>query len=97
MNALQALTTQLTPTEPTASATKQVTSSFGDLLNTMVSQTNAQQQQADQAIQQLHAGAEQSLHDAMISMEKADISLRYMVQVRNKAIDAYQEVMRMQV
>ena len=97
MNALQALTTQLTPTEPTASATKQVTSSFGDLLNTMVSQTNAQQQQADLAIQQLHAGGEQSLHDAMISMEKADISLRYMVQVRNKAIDAYQEVMRMQV
>ena len=97
MNALQALTTQLTPTESTASATKQVTSSFGDLLNTMVSQTNAQQQQADLAIQQLHAGGEQSLHDAMISMEKADISLRYMVQVRNKAIDAYQEVMKMQV
>lgn len=63
----------------------------------MVSQTNAQQQQADLAIQQLHAGGEQSLHDATDLHGKADISLRYMVQVRNKAIDAYQEVMRMQV
>lgn len=97
MNAIQSLTTQLPPAQPATSATKELSSSFGELLSTMVSQTNAQQQQADQAVQQLHAGGEQSLHDAMITMEKADISLRYMVQVRNKAIEAYQEVMRMQV
>ena len=46
---------------------------------------------------QLHTGDEKNLHGAMISMEKADISLRYMIQARNKAIDAYQEIMRMQV
>ena len=48
-------------------------------------------------MQQVHAGGEANLHDAMIAMEKADISLRYLIQVRNKAIDAYQEIMRMQV
>ena len=97
MNAIQAATAAIAPAQPATSATKELTTTFGDLLTTLVSQTNSQQQQADQAIQQLHAGGEQSLHEAMISMEKADISLRYMVQVRNKAIEAYQEVMRMQV
>ena len=97
MDAIQSLTTSLAPTQPATSATKELSSTFGDLLKTMVQQTDVQQQQADQAIQQLHAGGEQSLHDAMIAMEKADTSLRYMVQVRNKAIEAYQEVMRMQV
>ena len=42
-------------------------------------------------------GKTENLHDAMISMEKAETALKLMVQVRNKAIEAYHEVMRMQV
>jgi flagellar hook-basal body complex protein FliE len=38
-----------------------------------------------------------SLHDTMIAMEQADLSFRLMMQVRNKIVDAYQEIMRMQV
>jgi len=97
MEILNALTATLPPQQPTGSATSQVETSFGDVLSTMVAQTSQLQQQANQAVEQLHAGGERSLHEAMLSMEKADISLRYMVQVRNKAIDAYQEIMRMQV
>ncbi len=52
---------------------------------------------ADDAITQSSTGGPVDLHEVMISMEKADISLRMLVQVRNKAIDAYQEIMRMQV
>jgi flagellar hook-basal body complex protein FliE len=52
---------------------------------------------ADQAVLQANTGESVNLHELMISMEKADISLRLMVQVRNKAIDAYQEIMRMQI
>jgi flagellar hook-basal body complex protein FliE len=52
---------------------------------------------ADQAVLQANTGENVNLHELMISMEKADISLRMMVQVRNKAIDAYQEIMRMQI
>lgn len=52
---------------------------------------------ADQAVLQANTGENVNLHHLMISMEKADISLRLMVQVRNKAIDAYQEIMRMQI
>ena len=53
--------------------------------------------QADQSMLQANTGGPVDLHDVMISMEKADISLRLMVQVRNKAVDAYKEIMRMQV
>jgi flagellar hook-basal body complex protein FliE len=97
MESIQALARAVSPAIPTDSAVTQAETSFGDILKTTIAQTAEQQQQADQAIQQLHAGDEKNLHEAMIAMEKADISLRYMVQVRNKAIDAYQEVMRMQV
>jgi len=52
---------------------------------------------ADEMILKANTGDSVSIHELMIAMEKADISLRLMVQVRNKAIEAYQEIMRMQV
>ncbi|MBM9537437.1 flagellar hook-basal body complex protein FliE [Desulfobulbus alkaliphilus] len=75
----------------------QAESAFGSMLKTLVNETNLQQQVSDQRVQQVHGGGEKNLHEAMIAIEKADISLRYMVQVRNKALEAYQEIMRMQV
>lgn len=87
----------LAPSQSRSSDLAQAESTFGDIFKTLVSETNQLQQVADQGAQQVHGGGEKNLHAAMISMEKADISLRYMVQVRNKALEAYQEVMRMQV
>jgi flagellar hook-basal body complex protein FliE len=97
MEAIQNIASAAMPAATPSSPVSQAENSFGDILKTMVAATNEQQQSADLAIQQLHGGGEKNLHEAMISMEKADISMRYMVQVRNKAIDAYQEIMRMQV
>lgn len=97
MEAIQNIALAATPVQAKTSAVTQTGNSFGEMLKNLVTDTNQQQQNADQAIQQLHSGGEKNLHEAMISMEKADISTRYMVQVRNKAIDAYQEIMRMQV
>jgi flagellar hook-basal body complex protein FliE len=85
------------PASSPATEVSRARSSFGDIIQSMVAGADARQQNADQAMQQLHAGGEKNLHEAMLSMEKADISMRYMIQVRNKAIDAYQEIMRMQV
>ena len=53
--------------------------------------------QSDQAIQKLATGENRNLHETMIAVEKASISFLFMSQVRNKALEAYQEVMRMQV
>jgi len=71
--------------------------SFGDCLNTMIAEVNTQQNEADRAIANVELGNTGSIHDAMIALEKANISFRTMLQVRNKVIEAYQEIMRMQV
>ncbi len=69
----------------------------GKFFSDLVSKVNDLQNQSDQAIQTLASGENKNLHEVMISMEKASISFQFMSQVRNKAIEAYQEVMRMQV
>jgi len=71
--------------------------SFSDMLTGLVGEVDNQQKVADAAVQEVHAGGAKNLHEAMIAMEQADISIRFMVQVRNKAMEAYQEIMRMQV
>ena len=97
MDGLLPLAPTAAPAAPAASPTRQAGAAFGDILQSLVTAADQQQQQADQAVQTLHGGGEKNLHEAMIAMEQADISLRYLVQVRNKAIEAYQEIMRMQL
>ncbi len=48
-------------------------------------------------MEKLQSGESKNIHEVMISMEKADISMRLTVQMRNKVLEAYQEIMRMQV
>lgn len=71
--------------------------SFADLLQKSVSSVNADQQQADFAMKELVAGRTKNIHETMLAVEKADTSLKIMMQVRNKVLDAYREIMRMQV
>ncbi|MFN2257779.1 MAG: flagellar hook-basal body complex protein FliE [Desulfuromonadaceae bacterium] len=73
------------------------TTGFSDMLADAVSQTNEAQLNADKAAVALQTGKAENLHEVMLSMEEADISMRLLVQMRNKAMDAYQEIMRMQV
>lgn len=70
---------------------------FGDMLTNMVSDTNEAQATGDKAIEGLQSGKAQHLHEVMISVEEADMSLRMLVQLRNKALTAYEEIMRMQI
>lgn len=69
----------------------------GKFFSELVSKVNDLQTQSNHAIQGLASGENKNLHEVMISMEKASISFQFMAQVRNKALEAYQEVMRMQV
>ncbi len=71
--------------------------SFSGLLGRMVSEVNARQGAAGQAVADLQAGKPVSLHQAMISMEEASVSFQLMAEVRNKLLESYQELMRMQV
>lgn len=78
--------------KPTAPA-----ESFGKFLGEMIDKVNSAQQSSDKAIQQLSTGETKSLHETMIAMEKANVSFQFLTQVRNKAVEAYQEIMRMPV
>ncbi|MDY7034123.1 MAG: flagellar hook-basal body complex protein FliE [Thermodesulfobacteriota bacterium] len=71
--------------------------SFADTLKHSIENVNNLQNEADQAIQELMVGKTKDIHKTMIAMEKADISFRMMMQVRNKIVEAYDEIMRMQV
>lgn len=71
--------------------------SFASLLGQMVQDVNSKQAAAGQALQDLQSGQNVSLHQAMISMEEANVSFQLMVEVRNRLLDSYQELMRMQV
>lgn len=72
-------------------------SSFGEMLEKAVEKTNELQAQSDQAIHELVAGKAKNVHETMLTIERADMSLKLMMQVRNKVLDAYREIMRMQV
>ena len=91
---IQPATTRATDKKSEADQAQQ---NFGKMISGLVEDVQQQQQAADRAVQQVHGGSAKNLHEAMIAMEQADISIRFMVQVRNKALDAYQEIMRMQV
>ncbi len=71
--------------------------SFGEMLKGTIRDVNQLQMEADTSIKQLIAGESKNLHETMIAMEKANISFRLMMEVRNKIIEAYHEIMRMQV
>ena len=70
---------------------------FGTILEGMIKDVHNLQKQADQAIAKIQTEESGSIHEVIIAMEKADISFRTMMQVRNKLLEAYQEVMRLQV
>lgn len=72
-------------------------SAFGQVVQRFIDDTNVQQIQADIEVERLATGQSDSLHESMLALTKADLSLRMFMEVRNKVIDAYQEVMRMQL
>ena len=70
---------------------------FADALKGAITETNRLQHEADQTAMGVLTGNTANLHKAMIALEKADISFRTMLQVRNRVLEAYQEIMRIQV
>lgn len=71
--------------------------SFQDTLEKFVNEVNNLQQNADTSTQKLLSGELQDVHQVMLAMEEANTSFQLMMEMRNKILDAYREVMRMQV
>lgn len=70
---------------------------FTDLLKGLVDETNKQQQLADSGVQQLVTGEAESIHEVVLTTSRADLAFRLMMEIRNRLIASYQEVMRMQI
>jgi flagellar hook-basal body complex protein FliE len=70
---------------------------FGRLLDSLVATVDAKQVEARVLTQRVLLGESDQLHQSVIAMQEAGVSFSLMVEVRNKLIESYQELMRMQV
>ena len=71
--------------------------SFANMLKSLAQDVSVKSAQAGQAVQGVLAGEGVPLHQAVIAAEEASVSFQLMVEVRNKLLESYQELMRMQV
>jgi flagellar hook-basal body complex protein FliE len=96
-------TLALTPPAPIASPTLAGSilgagsSSFGEYVKTSVESLDRMQKGAEQEIGKAVTGESQDLHRTIVALQTADLSFQLALQVRNKFINAFEEVMRMQV
>lgn len=84
----------LVPARPAPAPGKNGDLGFSQRLKKAFEEVNGHQQAADLAMDQVTRGS-MGIHEGMMAASKADISLRFLLQVRNKVLDAYKEVMRM--
>jgi flagellar hook-basal body complex protein FliE len=93
----EGLSTQAMTPAPASPASPMGQVNFAQLIGEGVGSLNSEVTAAEGALSKLAAGKHVELHELMIGMERARISLQTFVQVRNKLIDSYQDLMRMQL
>lgn len=71
--------------------------SFKDTLNSFLSDVNEMQKKADQSIEKMVSGEITDVHQVMTSVEEANTAFNMMMELRNKVMDAYQEIMRIRL
>ncbi|MBZ0156332.1 MAG: flagellar hook-basal body complex protein FliE [Alphaproteobacteria bacterium] len=78
-------------------ANKQGGASFEDAIKDAMKETSEIQSEAEKAIEDFSKGEVKDIHTVVIAMEKADLSMQTLMQVRSKLLTAYEEIIRMQV
>ena len=68
---------------------------FQGTLRSLISQVDRQIKEADQKAEEFAVGKPHNLHEIMIASEKSELSFKFLLQIRNKLLEAYQEIMRM--
>ena len=72
-------------------------SDFFSILQDALGEVNTKQQEADTALGEIATGQVKDLHQAAIAIDKAEISMKVMLEVRNKALNAYKELSKTQI
>lgn len=78
-------------------ATNKKDVSFTNYLTDAISKVNDLEKTSDAYKTKLASGDLENIHEAMIASQKAEVSLLFMMEIRNKVLDAYREIMRMQI
>jgi len=77
--------------------TKTEDKSFGDILKKSIGEVNEVQKSAEKAMEDMATGQVKDLHQAALAIGKAEVSMKFMLEVRNKAVNAYKEILRTQI
>ena len=87
----------LTGQKPAGGESPKLIESLSNDFSRMLQEVNHLQMKADQKIEEFATTKDKDLHGTMIAMQKADVSLRLLLQIRSRLTNAYQEIMRMQL
>lgn len=85
------------PAVPTTAASKPAAPGFGDAISSGLEEVSRLEHQADALTEQMAAGESVSIHELMVATSKASVGVELASQVRNRAVEAYQEIMRLPV
>jgi flagellar hook-basal body complex protein FliE len=96
MNSIRPINGAVLPAQ-TPNVKKSGGGDFMEIMKGLTKEVDEKLKTADQKVQQFALGQSQDLHEVVVASEKADISLRFLLQLRNKLLEAYQEMMRMQM
>ncbi|MGE5314480.1 MAG: flagellar hook-basal body complex protein FliE [Acidobacteriota bacterium] len=96
-NSAPGLGSAITSKRTAAESGGQPTVTFGDTLKHFINDVNSLQAEAGKAVQDFSSGEAVEVHDVMVAAEKARTSFDLLLEVRNKTIDAYRELMRIPV
>ena len=88
---------KLTMANATAKPMEQKSTSFGDVINDAISKVNDLQVESAQKTEDFITGVSDDIHSVIIAGSKADVALQMTLQVRNKVMEAYKEIMNMQI
>lgn len=98
INKLSGLSTaDLLKNKSTSQAPTSGGKSFGEVLQDSLSEVNDMQKTSEKAMADMATGQVKDLHQASIAIDKAEMSMKLMLEVRNKAISAYKEILRTQM
>ena len=71
--------------------------SFSKVISDAINKVNDAQVTADQKVEDFISGEDVSMHDVMLSMQESQLSMQLLIEVRNKVVEAYQEINRVQL
>jgi len=87
----------LNPASIISSAGRSTETSFGNMVESAVRSVEETRTNAHQAIDKLLRGEEGELHNVIMTTQRAEMQFEFVLQIRNKVVQAYQEIMRMQI